>query len=431
MCEIGDVSSNFAGAAAGEESSEEEYLDTSTIIIGRQSSSSTTFSTKQKFSKVEAVQLLDQCQMECEHALSILSYARGVAERAGLTVDSSSVLHRAYPCPPTPPTLVLSANAGAATSSSSAASMKHHHLDVTTKTLADSATRQRQMYGPMRGGLSCFPLILETTNGHSNTDHIVTYTGDIRHDKVAEYKRALRRRAQSMRPEDKRPERWDQPRKVKGSRRRRIKRESHSAPAEPVTSGYMLYVSQMTTKLRHDRGDPTNHRHNQIEAVAEISRKWKLQLTDAERQYYIRFAREMKEEYTRQIREFRATGYYTPSTRFGKLLGEGPPVRLIWEEKNELERELATYTEIIRPGSIIVKAASQQEVDNISSRNEEYEEDEDTTARGWWMIDDQSRGTKPLASTDPIFIVGLDEILVLAFWSTDPSKNELFLSISM
>ena len=388
---MSEIDCNFsgAGAGAGEESSDEECLDTSTII-NRSSKSSIKCSTKQKFSKVEAVELLNQCQMECEHAQSILSYARGVAERAGLSVDSSSVLHTAYPCPPQPPTLVLSANAAASSSSSSStASKKHPHLDVTTKTLADSATRQRQLYGPMRGGLNCFPLILETTNGHSNTDHIVTYTGDIRHDKVAEYKRALRRRAQSMRPEDKRPERWDQPRKVKGSRRRRIKREFASAPAEPITSGYMLYVSQMTTKLRHDRGDPTNHRHNQIEAVAEISRKWKLQLTDAERQYYIRFAREMKEEYTRQIREFRATGYYTPSTRFGKLLGEGPPVRLIWEEKNELERELATYTEIIRPGSIIVKATSQQEVDNIStSRNEEYEEDEDTTTVRGWRMDD-------------------------------------------
>ena len=326
---------------------------------------------KKSFSNSEALQLLRQCETQKEHATAVLSCARVLAERAGLTVDSS-IVNPAYQ------TALISANASATTGP-----QPKHLGDVTTKTLSESATRQTQLYGRMRGGLNCFPLILETTNGHSNTDHIVAYTADEKVDKLAEYKRALQRRARAMRPEDKGEQRWDQPR-VKGSRRRRILRQKDlpCAPPEPPTSGYILFVAQMTTKLRHDR---PNVQHNQIQAVGEISKIWKYDMSEAERDYYVRFAREAREEYTYQLQEFRATGSYTHSQRFCKLLGDGPFVRLIWEEKNELERELATYTEIIRPGTIVVKADNEEE-DQMGSKgdgedevgdDEEYVDDDD------------------------------------------------------
>lgn len=326
---------------------------------------------KKSFTKEEALQLVHRCRIESEDALSVLTYARGVAQRAGLTVDSS-VVQKAYQCNTALATLISANNASQQQPQQQQPSIQgnpHSNsgssttVDITTKTLTDSARNQIQLYGRMRGGINCFPLILETTQGYSNTDHVVSYTGDRKVDQVAEYKRSLRRRARAMCPEDKGEQRWDQPR-MKGSRRRRIKRNRDlpSAPSEPPLSSYVLFVSQMTTKLRHDRGPQI--RHNQIEAVGEISRMWKFDMTESERNYYTRSVREMREEYIQQLREFRATGYYTPSQRFTRLLGHGPFVRLRWEEKNNLEKELSTYKEIVRPGSVVLKANTNYQEDD-------------------------------------------------------------------
>lgn len=309
---------------------------------------------KKRLSNEEAVQLIHRCQVDSRNALSVLSCARGVAERAGLTVDSA-VVHKAYQC--NTAAVLISANTASQPSGTinHNASTPKHMGDVTTRTLTESARNQIDLYGRMRGGINCFPLTLETTQGYSNTDHVVMCTGDGTFDRVAEYKRSLRRRARAMRPEDKGEQRWDQPR-VKGSRRRRIKRNKDlsSAPPEPPFSSYVLFLSQMTTKLRHDRGP--QQKHNQMDAVAEISRRWKYDLTEMDRDHYTRSVRDMRKEYVHQLQEFRATGHYTPSVRFGKLLGHGPFVRLLWTEQNALEKELSTYTEIVRPGSIILKA---------------------------------------------------------------------------
>jgi hypothetical protein len=335
--------------------------------MGETSNSSST--KKRLLSNEEALQLINRCQVESVNAMSVLSYARGVAERAGLTVDSA-VVHKAYQCN----TALLIHNANTASQPSGTihhnASTPKHMGDVTTRTLTESARNQIDLYGRMRGGINCFPLILETTQGYSNTDHVVMCTGDGTFDRVAEYKRSLRRRARAMRPEDKGEQRWDQPR-VKGSRRRRIKRNKDlaSAPPEPPFSSYVLFLSQMTTKLRHDRGPQT--KHNQMDAVAEISRSWKYDLTEMERDHYTRSVREMRKEYVHQLQEFRATGHYTPSIRFGKLLGHGPFVRLLWAEKNALEKELSTYQEIVRPGSIILRAE-----DYHHERNNQHNKDQ-------------------------------------------------------
>jgi hypothetical protein len=190
--------------------------------------------------------------------------------------------------------------------------------------------------------LSAFPPILSTTGGHSNTDHIIQVTGDYRADTIAEYKRRLKRRARAMQPEERGSDRWDQPR-IQGSRRRRIAREKDlpSAPPEPPPSGYVLFIAQMTTKIRHDR--PNTH-HNQIKVVREISKIWKYGMTDADREYYNEFAREAREEYERQHEEFRATGSYQPSCVFTRLGGgDGPWVRISEEDRNALEREISSY----------------------------------------------------------------------------------------
>ena len=183
--------------------------------------------------------------------------------------------------------------------------------------------------------------VLRTTGGHSNTDHVVKITGDPRKDRIEELKRNYQRRVRSSQPEFRGEDRWDKP-KIPGERRRRIVREKDlpQAPPEPPPTGYVIFVAQMTTKIRHDRPDDP---HKQTKVVQEISKIWKLGMTDSDREYYNDFAREAREEYQRLHQEYRATGRYQPSHKFEKLKGVGPWVRIAWHEKNGLERELATY----------------------------------------------------------------------------------------
>jgi len=194
---------------------------------------------------------------------------------------------------------------------------------------------------------SC-PPILSTTGGYSNVDHFVQSSGDTRADKLAELKRALRRRRRSEAPEQRGEDRWDLPR-IPGGRRRRIHREidQPSAPLEPPVSGYVLFISHMTAKVRHDR--PNAH-HNQPIVVKEISKIWSLTMSDSDQEYYSRFTREAQQEYKQQYREFRATGGYRKSRKFMKLAdGKGPWVRIQPEKRNALEREIAGYDNLVFP----------------------------------------------------------------------------------
>jgi hypothetical protein len=180
------------------------------------------------------------------------------------------------------------------------------------------------------------------TAGHSNTDHVVVVTGDYVTDRVSELRRNLITRSRKEQPESKSDVRWDKPR-APGERRRRIVREKDlpSAPPEPCQSGYIVFVSQMTAKIRNDR---PNEEHDQTKCVQEISKMWRMGLTDAERKYY-----KAKMEYRKQSMEYRATGFYRPSTQFEKLAGSGVWVRKNWAEKNALERDIATYKTVVFP----------------------------------------------------------------------------------
>ncbi len=161
-------------------------------------------------SRDEASELLSECDKQLEAASEDLRQAKELAQRAGLWNESSL-------------------------------------LDVTFP----DASRNLA--------------VLRTTAGYSNTDHLVTLTGDARTDRIAELKRNLQRRARKMQPENRGEDRWDKPR-IPGERRRRILREKDSpaAPPEPPPSGYVIFVGQMTTKIRHDR--PDDH-HNQIKGT--------------------------------------------------------------------------------------------------------------------------------------------------------------------
>ena len=179
------------------------------------------------------------------------------------------------------------------------------------------------------------------TAGHSNTDHIVTQSCDYTTDRIQELKRKYIRRLRSSQPEARGNDRWDKP-KVPGERRRRIVRDKDApeAPAEPPPSGYTIFVGQMTCKLRHDR---PNESHDQTRVMQEISSYWKHNMTADSRQDYIDFADDARDEYVVQLRQFRATGTFTPSQRFEKKPGANIWVRKRYLEKTELERELETY----------------------------------------------------------------------------------------
>jgi hypothetical protein len=189
--------------------------------------------------------------------------------------------------------------------------------------------------------------VLKTTGGYSNTDHIIKITGDPKKDRIAEFKRAYVRRVRTVQPEARGEDRWDKP-KIPGERRRRIHREKDlpQAPPEPPPSGYIVFVGQMTCKLRHDRPHVP---HSQTKVIQEISRIWKYGMSEIDREYYVEFAREAREEYQGFHQEYRATGRYEPSKKFERIQGTGPWVRIPVHEKNGLERELATYDTVEFP----------------------------------------------------------------------------------
>jgi hypothetical protein len=185
------------------------------------------------------------------------------------------------------------------------------------------------------------------TAGHSNTNHVVTWTGDYETDRIAELTRNLLARSRFQLPEAKGEDRWDKPR-VAGERRRRIIRDKDmpGAPPEPPPSAYVVFVGQMTTKWRHDR---PNERHHQARVVQEISKIWRFSVTEEDQKYYHDFVEEARREYKKQRMEYRATGVYTPSETIEKMEGAGLWVRKNLEQKNALEKEIAGYESVSFP----------------------------------------------------------------------------------
>jgi hypothetical protein len=77
--------------------------------------------------------------------------------------------------------------------------------------------------------------------------------------------------------------------------------------------------------------------------VQEISKIWRMGMTDEDRQYYNEFAIQAKEAYQKQHIEYRATGEFTLSKDFKRMDGVNVWVRSAWHENNGLEREIAGY----------------------------------------------------------------------------------------
>ena len=198
----------------------------------------------------------------------------------------------------------------------------------------------------MQDGLSA-TAASTTTGGHSNTDHFVVFTNDIETDHLEEFKRNFIVQKRKQKPESKGEDRWDKPR-IPGERRRRILREKDGpgAPPEPPSTGYIIFIGQMTAKIRHDRPHVP---HSQTAVVQELSKMWRITLSEEEREHYVQFADQARAEYNYMQLEFRATGAYRPSRKFIKLEGTGPWIHMEESDRNGLERELASYDTVQFP----------------------------------------------------------------------------------
>merc|ERR1712232_673930 len=104
----------------------------------------------------------------------------------------------------------------------------------------------------------------------------------------------------------------------------------------------------MTYKIRYDRKVLYNRTdHDQAQITKYVSQLWGSALSQEERDRYNSFAKEARMEYDYQLRQFRATGGFIPSTRFEKMdptrSGGGVWLKTNWEERNDLEREISHY----------------------------------------------------------------------------------------
>lgn len=71
-------------------------------------------------------------------------------------------------------------------------------------------------------------------------------------------------------------------------------------------------------------------------------------MTEEDRNYYNDFAMDAKREYEKQVVEYRATGSFTPSKRFGKLDDVNVWIRYP-PFQNGLEREISQYITCLFP----------------------------------------------------------------------------------
>jgi hypothetical protein len=151
------------------------------------------------------------------------------------------------------------------------------------------------------------------------------------------------RTQQSQRDPELTLQKWDK-QKEAGGRRRRVAREHPDAPFEPPPSGYIIFLGQMTTKIRHDR---PNARHNQAEIMPEISKMWRKALSPEEQKFYNDVCDNIRMEFKQQHMEFRATGNFIPSDIFERKGSFWTHKKQ--NERNALEHELDSYETVVFP----------------------------------------------------------------------------------
>lgn len=93
-----------------------------------------------------------------------------------------------------------------------------------------------------------------------------------------------------------------------------------------------------------------------------MSKMWQ-KLSEGEKSHYNSLCADAHAEYKERVREYRATGSWPPFTTIARLENkvltdfildrktgsQGPWVRIPYERKNDLEKELETYEQVIFP----------------------------------------------------------------------------------
>lgn len=281
-----------------------------------------------------------------------------------------------------------------------------------TTSTATSMLNSRQKNAPTAAGASSsvsnIP-ISTTTGGFSNTDHLIIRTGlDERTDRINEYRRQymIRQRTVTNCEAKLYTQKWDKHRVI-GERRRRIIRDIDlpTAPTEPPPSGYILFLGQMTTKLRYEsykENETKRVKHDQTKMVQEISNLWKSSLDSTDRDYYHTFHTKLKSEYRQQLMEYRATGYYTPSTKYIRNhTNVGLWTHIEVQDKNALELEIATYDTIHFPSSHLDNEEQQRRINASKEKRKlkEQQQREDLRQNGGLPI--KRRRRRSTTATNP------------------------------
>jgi hypothetical protein len=251
--------------------------------------------------------------------------------------------------------------------------------------------------------------ISTTTGGFSNTDHIIVRTGlDERTDRINEYRRQymIRQRTVTNCETKLYTQKWDKHRVI-GERRRRIIRDIDlpTAPTEPPPSGYILFLGQMTTKLRYEsykENQAKRVKHDQTKMVQEISNLWKSSLDSKDRDYYHNFHTKLKSEYRQQLTEYRATGYYTPSTKYIRNhTNVGLWTHIEVQDKNALELEIATYDTIHFPSTHLDNEEQQRRINASKEKRKLKEQQQREDLRQSGSLPIKRRRRRSTTATNP------------------------------
>ena len=150
-----------------------------------------------RLARNDVIALLERANAEANAARNELRYAQSIAAAAGLTVNGSALDNAYFGGGGNGDGLstgggTLSLSEQGISSGGKKSGMTIPPIDL--KQEAQLAIQARHRFNPLRGTLSAFPLVLTTTGGYSNTDHVIQQNPDGTVDRLAEYRRMMKRR---------------------------------------------------------------------------------------------------------------------------------------------------------------------------------------------------------------------------------------------
>jgi len=90
-------------------------------------------------------------------------------------------------------------------------------------------------------------------------------------------------------------------------KRKQLEYEKPNAPPPPPQSGFNIWQMHYSLKLKYE---------NSTKKSFDLGKVWRLEVSEADKDYYSDMAKEIKKECTAQFQEFCATGAYAKSEQF-------------------------------------------------------------------------------------------------------------------